>query len=275
MPLHAQQPAGGSWHGNRLDRAVRRALPRPPGRAQAGRSPGRAASSPGSSWRPGCARGCRSPRSDALDRSASRCGPSPPRWSCRPSWTWTRWISVPPRATFSSWMPRQIASTGMPLRIAARISGRVVWSRSRSWKSGVSMSPPFVVAGMHVAGAAGNEQAGQRIEQVQHGLAQRRDQDGQRAGTAQHGLRVAGRSLVERHVVQGFGAGGDANDHSAACLRSGLGRNRSAMTAPSMPQNIIAAIPRGVPSVSRPTSRPELAPRLNWNVPISAEALPA
>ena len=30
-----------------------------------------------------------------------------------------------------------------------------------------------------------------------------------------------------------------------------------------MPQTISAAMPRGVPSVSKPTSRPELAPRLN------------
>ena len=40
------------------------------------------------------------------------------------------WCSVPPSATFSSWKPRQIASTGTPRATAARISGSVVLSRA-------------------------------------------------------------------------------------------------------------------------------------------------
>ena len=47
------------------------------------------------------------------------------------------------------------------------------------------------------------------------------------------------------------------------------------MTAPMDPHSISAAMPRGVPSVSSPTSRPLVAPRENWPSPISADALPA
>ena len=113
----------------------------------------------------------------------------------------------------------------------------------------------LIVAGMHVARAARHQQPGQGVEQAEHFLAQGWDQDGQRADAVEHGLGIAGRALVERHVRNRFGAGGDANDHGR--WASGRGRKRSAITAPSMPQAISAAIPRGVPSVSNPTSTPE------------------
>src|SRR5271165_1370647 len=46
------------------------------------------------------------------------------------------------------------------------------------------------------------------------------------------------------------------------------------MTAPRVPRNISSAIPRGVPSVSNPTSSPLVAPRANWATPINAAAEP-
>ena len=53
-------------------------------------------------------------------------------WSIRPGKSCSRWCSVPPRATLSSWKPRQIASSGIPSATAARISGRTAASRAGS-----------------------------------------------------------------------------------------------------------------------------------------------
>ena len=47
------------------------------------------------------------------------------------------------------------------------------------------------------------------------------------------------------------------------------------MTVGVAPSSTMAAMPRGVPSVNRPTSTPEHAAMENWMVPMSAEALPA
>ena len=69
---------------------------------------------------------------DASARTSRSSVPGPARWSARPATSCTCWCSVPPSATFSSWMPRQIASTGMPRAIASGISRSVVASRSRS-----------------------------------------------------------------------------------------------------------------------------------------------
>ena len=54
------------------------------------------------------------------------------RWSSAPSRSWISVASVPPSATFISWMPRQMASSGTPRSTARRISGSVVASRSGS-----------------------------------------------------------------------------------------------------------------------------------------------
>ena len=195
VPLHAEREARA-----RVPPAPPRSCrpapgPPRPAPAPACRSPGRAASSPGSSCCRRCARAGRTGTPDAAARTSPRACRA--RAMIHPAGTsCTFWCSVPPRATFSSWMPRQIASSGMPRgeRLGDQPQrGGVALQVVQLGREAVAA---VIVRRMHVARAAGQQQAVEPVEHRERGLAHRRDHDRHRPGAAQHRRGVARRRVV-------------------------------------------------------------------------------
>jgi len=83
------------------------------------------------------------------------CSPRMPVFPNGPAWPSRCWVRVPPIATLSSCMPRQIPSTGVPAARAARsratsqvsrscAGGPVLKSRSAPYSPGSTSAPPAI-----------------------------------------------------------------------------------------------------------------------------------
>jgi hypothetical protein len=77
-------------------------------------------------------------------------------------------VEAAAEATFSSWKPRQIASSGTPAATAARISGRVVESRAGSSGVPSAWAGALVVVRADVGAAAGEDQPVQPRQDARH-----------------------------------------------------------------------------------------------------------
>ena len=162
MPLDAKSETRRVSHPHSLDRAVRR-----PGLGdQPRRQPGDALVVKGvhaerlAAGQPG--EGAAGSQAHAMGlggaRSRANGWSAGVEWSKRSGRSWRRWCRLPPSATFNSWKPRQIASSGTPAAIAARMSGRVVELRAGSSRRALRMGRAGIVVGAHVGTAAGEDQ---------------------------------------------------------------------------------------------------------------------
>ena len=124
-------------------------------------------------------------------------------------WRWSSrcWCRVPPRATFSVWAPRQMASTGRPSASAWRASSSSNRSTSGSIGPGVGVQLGAVEAGIQVR-AAGQADARDLAQQRLDGVVvHRRDHQRDaarrlhRAGVAQAQRQLLARGLAVRGLL--------------------------------------------------------------------------
>ena len=126
------RPARSGAPGPRSPRAARRACSSPsrPAPPRAARRPGGGGTSSRGRSRPRRARPASRPPAGRRGRRRRR-SPATRRWSSWPKSSGRCWISVPPRATFMSCIPRQMPSSGMSRSSARRASATSKSSRSR------------------------------------------------------------------------------------------------------------------------------------------------
>ena len=114
------------------------------------------------------------------------------KWFSLPGSPGTSWCRVPPRATLSSWIPRQIHNMGMPASITFGIRDRVVASRCGVLYGIFRRGFTLVAMRLNIGTRAGEYNTVYAVQHtiVVHGFSDRRKNPGQGVGRVDNGITV-------------------------------------------------------------------------------------